>query len=621
MADLADMMFLCAFLVIVSMCWASFEVGVEKGDCFSILTKDGYLDQCLTDTQRLQADPATLAKYSELLVVVYRPSTGVFHDSVYITEDRFPFAFNSPEVKDAQQKGIVHIWPRASDHVAAYIFDLHFHDTLNRPVGAICVYIVPVEGTVCTDEKSGPNTITIGELKPGQYTAYYYNAGSADPVRNSIAQASFAVAGNKGALPGHYQPEDPLAHVPNVQEWLYTNDWTANGSGTSEANSAPAHAFVMSVRTAKRYRECEVMLKSLLFNRGTEGDVPPLALHLVVDKAGRVHFKKLWDKMGLERRLSNVAWVLHPFNEVCEEACDSFLKRINMDLSFHHSGRAGYCRLFIPRYFQNLKSRAESLGYPADLLPDKIMSIETDQLMLTSVHSLWAEFDGFGPDTLVAAAENYQPWGDSRPFEGVNGKVDYEEVGISGEAGAVLGGDVNGTVLHDGSYHGYGIIGGIMLIHLDRIQDRYLGERWLDVAADSVAKYRSERPDWKVKLNDQDIFNVMFTTHPAMLKVLGCEWNVQFHARLNTFIQCYVEAWEKLQLVDSDMKPEGAWDVPLNCDRSRERNIFVCEKTARVLHYMAGSYSDGSEAGVGVMQYYHNAWSFYYNLGWAMLNK
>jgi hypothetical protein len=53
------------------------------------------------------------------------------------------------------------------------------------------------------------------------------------------------------------------------------------------------------------------------------------------------------------------------------------------------------------------------------------------------------------------------------------------------------------------------------------------------------------RPDWSVKLNDQDIFNVVFALHPGMLRVLSCDWNVQYHARLNTMMACYGEHADK----------------------------------------------------------------------------
>lgn len=48
-----------------------------------------------------------------------------------------------------------------------------------------------------------------------------------------------------------------------------------------------------------------------------------------------------------------------------------------------------------------------------------------------------------------------------------------------------------------------------------------------------------------MKLNDQDIFNVVFALHPGMLRVLSCDWNVQYHARLNTMMACYGEESER----------------------------------------------------------------------------
>ena len=104
-------------------------------------------------------------------------------------------------------------------------------------------------------------------------------------------------------------------------------------------------------------------------------------------------------------------------------------------------------------------------------------------------------------------------------------------------------------------------------------------------------------------------------------------------------------------------------DVPLNCARSEERQVrracvaptcvcdpyvsrgpisctdanaiyltasiynglpimqvFVCEKTARVLHFMASSYASTSQ-GLGVLRYYKNAWDYYNKLEWNVISK
>jgi hypothetical protein len=86
--------------------------------------------------------------------------------------------------------------------------------------------------------------------------------------------------------------------------------------------------------------------------------------------------------------------------------------------SYHHSGKAGYCRLFIPQYFQKLNEtivnsndNSAETSYILSLLPnDSIIALETDQLLLVSVDQLYDQFQAFDDDDIVAAAENYQPW-------------------------------------------------------------------------------------------------------------------------------------------------------------------------------------------------------------------
>ena len=92
----------------------------------------------------------------------------------------------------------------------------------------------------------------------------------------------------------------------------------------------------------------------------------------------------------------------------------------------------------------------------------------------------------------MGAAENYQPWQDSRPHDdGGHVGVLEVETAADGANGASTGTE---GVNHDGDYHGYGIIGGIMLLDLVRIREQYPGAgAWLRHAASSVEEFRRNR--------------------------------------------------------------------------------------------------------------------------------
>ena len=594
----------------------SFELGVKEGDCFAVVTKDGVIDRCVEETKTLQADSSIFVRYREILTVVYRRSGEILAADL-ITPKKYPFAFDSLEATQSQAGNLNHIWPSQDELLETDTFDLHFHDPLERAVGAVCAYVNPTDRIFCTRPETGPHVITVGELKPGPYTVYYHNAGDENPARNAIYTTTFIMKGKRDRSPGVTKsPGNSIsdADAAMAPDWYYTDDWATDSDG-----GRAVHLFVMSVRSNRRYKECEVMLKSLMVSRGAHADATaPLVLHMVVDSPGRTYFASLWHLHTMADRLFKVALVLHPFSEACEAPCDSFLSGLGMGLSFHHSGRAGYCRLFVPRYFQMLTANVTSgeSPFPPDLLPSRVMSIETDQLILAPIDHLWQEFNAFGPDTVVAAAENYQPWQDSRPYQFSRDEYVQREQEVLLEAAdnstpkKEVGDEVRET---------YGIIGGIMLLHLERIAERYAGDTWLTTATHSVNTFRESQPGWTVKLNDQDIFNVLFTYQPHMLKLLDCSWNVQYHARLNTLLACYGEL--EAQLLEKNTTIRSMTQVPLNCAASRARKMFVCEKTARVLHFMASSYSSGTGEGLGALRYYQNAWDYYAKMEWMVIHR
>lgn len=56
-------------------------------------------------------------------------------------------------------------------------------------------------------------------------------------------------------------------------------------------------------------------------------------------------------------------------------------------------------------------------------------------------------------------------------------------------------------------------------------------------------------------------------------------------------------------------------DVPRNCEESRDKNIFLCEKKpAKVIHFMAKSYSEDTG-----LNYYKGFWKHYESLPWSLV--
>ena len=79
------------------------------------------------------------------------------------------------------------------------------------------------------------------------------------------------------------------------------------------------------------------------------------------------------------------------------------------------------------------------------------------------------------------------------------------------------------------AYHGNGYIGGIIMLHLERMRGMDWEQRWRAAFRD----WRASQPsDWAPRLNDQDIFNAVFTRWPAAVHALPCEWNLQVRCAL-----------------------------------------------------------------------------------------
>ena len=139
-------------------------------------------------------------------------------------------------------------------------------------------------------------------------------------------------------------------------------------------------------------------------------------------------------------------------------------------------------------------------------------------------------------------------------------------------------------------------------------REKWKASNWDGLFESAFRNYLTANRGWNPQLNDQDIFNAVLASDKElkkMLYILPCEWNVQFHARLNTLIACLKTAF----LNSSDLKLN---EVPLNCDESRKKHVFACPKRAKVVHFMAQSYTIASE----IFGYYTSFWHSFNQLSW-----
>lgn len=152
-----------------------------------------------------------------------------------------------------------------------------------------------------------------------------------------------------------------------------------------------------------------------------------------------------------------------------------------------------------------------------------------------------------------------------------------------------------------------GIIGGLFLFHLHHMKSH----NWLLMLDSKFEEFLSTRDGWYPKLNDQDVFNAVFSIQPDAFRVLSCDWNVQIHARINTLIAC--SKGIDFHWYSNNGMPVRFEDIPLNCVESERRKIFSCTKKAKILHFMAQSYK-----AFDAFQYYSHFWRTYEQLSWTV---
>jgi len=143
-----------------------------------------------------------------------------------------------------------------------------------------------------------------------------------------------------------------------------------------------------------------------------------------------------------------------------------------------------------------------------------------------------------------------------------------------------------------------------MLFNLTRIKNITFMENIIYSLNNYIDNYNDNDMKWEPRLNDQDIFNVFFNANAHMLRILSCDWNVQFHSRLNTIIQC-------LDYTNDDNSYRFS-KIPKKCPNSINNNIFICEQQPKCLHFMAQSYKD-----YNFLEFYSGFWSDFKSVSWS----
>ena len=136
-------------------------------------------------------------------------------------------------------------------------------------------------------------------------------------------------------------------------------------------------------------------------------------------------------------------------------------------------------------------------------------------------------------------------------------------------------------------------------------------------AISAVKHIQHHLPQWDIRLNDQDVFNLLFAQEPHLLYILPCHFNVQSHSRFNTFIACFEQLEQEYSVISNSHDNyndsndyKNVFDikrVPWNCAKSEERRTFVCEETPHILHYQAKSYHYNFES----IDFYPGYWNKY----------
>ena len=191
-------------------------------------------------------------------------------------------------------------------------------------------------------------------------------------------------------------------------QWLYTSpntntttttdknstyNTTISNNNSSNSNILPIiHTLILSSRSYARYKEANIMLKSLVSSHISHSNI--LVIHIVTDRNGYNYFQNLWLYEQLYNISQYIILIFHDIYTVCEVPLHTFLYNVDMTQSYHHSGVAGYCRLFLQPYFDSL------LAIPVPVSEVPVSEVPVDDVYDDDVHPYYsAEGEDAGTGT------------------------------------------------------------------------------------------------------------------------------------------------------------------------------------------------------------------------------
>lgn len=143
-----------------------------------------------------------------------------------------------------------------------------------------------------------------------------------------------------------------------------------------------------------------------------------------------------------------------------------------------------------PTWRKLFKECASQRLFLPDILRDvdSVLYIDTDVLFVSPVESVWGHFSRMNGSQIAGMSYESEDFSTSWYYRFA--KHPY--------------------------YGYYGLNSGVMLMNLTRMR----AFRWVDRLEPVLRQYRSQ-----IVWGDQDIINVIFHEHPAMLYLFGCNWN------------------------------------------------------------------------------------------------
>ncbi len=458
----------------------------EEGHCMSLILIDGFVTKCFDEDINLFAIKGeTFSRYEYYLILYYDKNTMRLKGLKYVSNDN-KLPANSTSTTWAENKSLKMqlISPVPNSIVTSDSIDFYYNiynneDKLFLRMVDLTAYTNEYESRQRVDKSDAFFNITMTKETLHHYSvavgyssptaaritnicAYFYSSHKYN-VSDSIASVCFGID-----IPTHKQ------QYPQILQNIELDN---------QKLVSAIHILIYSTNSIERYDEAVVMLKSLLFHRDSD---TLLIIHIVTDSNGAVYFEALFQKYFSKK---SIIFILHDVNEVCKLPLAKFFRETNTYMSHHHSGHVGYCRLFIHDYF--LQYRFDPSSVMFQYTPHKrVITIETDQLFVSSIEELWDYADQYedNKQILVAAAENYQPFLDSR--------ADRQFRMIA---------SANKVYRNEGDdYHGFGLIGGIMVLYLNHQH----AVNWTNYLPKSFLKYQKFYYDtynttFNPQLNDQ----------------------------------------------------------------------------------------------------------------------